>query len=192
MLASHLPSSPGVVVTDCDYALMNALEHVFPFSYHILCRWHVGRSVHTRCKSHFNSRRVSSRQARGASSSTLQTTASNRAVTDFVKDWQKVVLAELIETYRTKWRMLQSRYRRETSLLDYLRNTWLPLKEHFMAPWVNEYLHLGARETSRVEGVHAVLKQVLGVSSPNPHSLLPTFLAFIAFVVPIMLASVYG
>jgi hypothetical protein len=113
-------------------------------------------------------------------------------VTDFVKDWQKVVLAELIETYRTKWRMLQSRYRRETSLLDYLRNTWLPLKEHFMAPWVNEYLHLGARETSRVEGVHAVLKQVLGVSSPNPHSLLPTFLAFIAFVVPIMLASVYG
>jgi hypothetical protein len=31
MLASHLPLPPGVVVTDCDYALMNALKLVLAF-----------------------------------------------------------------------------------------------------------------------------------------------------------------
>jgi hypothetical protein len=184
MLASHLPSPPGVVVTDCDYALMNMLNSVFPSSYHILCRWHVGRSVHTRCRSHFSSRRVSSRQARGASAPTLQTMASNRAVADFVQGWQEVVLAESVGTYRTKWRELQSKHRRETSLLDYLRNTWLPLKEHIMAAWVNQHLHLGAIKMSRVEGFHAILKQVLGVSPRNCSSLSPTFSAFSAPTVP--------
>ncbi len=164
MLASHLPLSPGVVVTDCDYALMNALNSVFPSSYHILRQWHVGRSVHTRCRSHFSSHQVSSRQAHGASAPTLHTTASNRAVADFMQGWQDVVLAESVGTYRTKWRELQSRHRREMSLHDYLQNTWLPLKEHFMAAWVNQHLHLGATETSHVEGFHAILKQVLGVS----------------------------
>ncbi len=57
-----------------------------------------------------------------------------------------------------------------------------------MAPWVNEHLHLGVIETSSVEGFHAVLKQVLSVSPPNPPSLTSTFPAFFALVVPIMLA----
>jgi hypothetical protein len=34
-----------------------------------------------------------------------------------------------------------------------------------MAPWVDEHLHLGATETSRVEGYHAVLKKTLSVSA---------------------------
>ncbi len=163
-LALHIPSSPGVVVTDCDHALMNALGGVFPASFLILCRWHVRRSVQARCKSHFPSRRASSRRVRGASSSLLQTTVGESAVKDFMEDWDAVVYAESVQSYRTKWQRLQSTYRREASLIGYLRNTWLPLKEHFMAPWVDEHLHLGATETSRVEGFHAVLKQVMGVS----------------------------
>ncbi len=49
-LASHLPSPPGIVVTHCDYALMNVLEHVFPQSYHVLCQWYIRRSIYTCCK----------------------------------------------------------------------------------------------------------------------------------------------
>ncbi len=53
---------------------------------------------------------MSGRSARGASALILQTIASNRAVADFVQDCQEVVLAKSVETYRTTWRMLQSRY----------------------------------------------------------------------------------
>jgi hypothetical protein len=68
----------------------------------------------------------------------------------------EVVLADSVSTYRSQWRTLQSSYRRDSSLLDYLKNMWLPLQEHFMALWVDEHLHLGATEISRVEGFHAV------------------------------------
>ncbi len=87
-----------------------------------------------------------------------------------MEDWDAVVHAELVQSYQTKWQRLQSTYRREASLIGYLRNNWLPLEEHFMAPWVDEHLHLGVTETSRVKGFHAVLKQVMGVSylqTPN-------------------------
>jgi hypothetical protein len=94
----------------------------------------------------------------------LPTVDDDGAVESFMQEWDNVVLAQSVESYRTKWQRLQNSLRRERSLLDYLRHTWIPLKEHFMAPWVNEHLHLGATETSRVEGFHAVLKQLMGVS----------------------------
>jgi hypothetical protein len=156
-LLLHTNFSPGIVVTDCDFALMNALQHVFPSSYHILCRWHVRRSVQSRCKSYFSSRRVSNRQN--------ATSAQNDLVKDFMCGWDEVVFSEDVATFRIKWRKLQSDFRRERLLVDYLRDTWLPMKEHFMAPWVDEQLHFGATETSRVEGFHSVLKQTLSVSS---------------------------
>ncbi len=117
-VATHLSVPPGVVVTDCDYALMNALEHIFPSAYHILCRWHVRRSIFSRCKSHFSSCRVSNRQRTGGSVSQLQTASPTAFSKDFMSDWDDVVLSKDIATYRSKWRMLQSRYRRDSALLD--------------------------------------------------------------------------
>ncbi len=163
-LLSHISSPPGVVVTDCDFALLNALQRAFPSSHHILCRWHVRRSIQTRCKSHFSSRRASNRQGTCVLASQQPLDSLNDSVKDFMSDWDDVVFSEDVATYRMKWRKLQSNYRRESLLVDYLRTTWMPLKEHFMAPWVDEWLHLGATETSRVEGFHSVLKHTLSVS----------------------------
>jgi hypothetical protein len=81
-----------------------------------------------------------------------------------MSDWDEMVNTNSVVTYRAKWRTMQSNYRREVALLDYLRNSWLPLREHFMAPWVDEHLHLGATKTTCVEGFHSVLKNFLGVS----------------------------
>ncbi len=163
-LLLHIDSVPGVVITDCGFVLMNALATVFPQSFHVLCRWHVRRSIYARSKSHFSSRRVSGRQHSQQVGSQLQSAAGESAVDDFMRNWDEVVYSDSITTYRDQWRSLQSSYRRDTSLLDYLRNTWLPLREHFMAPWVDQHLHLGATETSRVEGFHSVLKNLMGVS----------------------------
>uniref|UniRef100_A0A803N2G9 RRM domain-containing protein n=1 Tax=Chenopodium quinoa TaxID=63459 RepID=A0A803N2G9_CHEQI len=38
-------NNPGVVVTDREWALMNAVEHVFPSSAHLLCKRHIAKDV---------------------------------------------------------------------------------------------------------------------------------------------------
>jgi hypothetical protein len=41
----------------------------------------------------------------------------------------------------------------------YVKNTWLiPFKEKLVAAWVNQQRHFGNTATSRVEGIHALLK----------------------------------
>ncbi|KAG2192220.1 hypothetical protein INT47_006588 [Mucor saturninus] len=52
-------------------------------------------------------------------------------------------------------------------LFAYLESTWSPLKEHFVNPWINKYLHLGVISTSRVEGAHNKLKRRLKVSTSH-------------------------
>jgi hypothetical protein len=79
-------------------------------------------------------------------------------------DWHDVVFSVDVATYLMKWRKLQNNYWRGSLLVDYLRTMWMPLKKHFITPWVDELLHLGATQISRVEGFHSVLKQTLSVS----------------------------
>lgn len=44
---------PAVIVTDCELALMNALECIFPNSAHMLCIWHIHKNILSKCKSKF-------------------------------------------------------------------------------------------------------------------------------------------
>ncbi|CAG8486596.1 16233_t:CDS:2, partial [Acaulospora morrowiae] len=48
---------------------------------------------------------------------------------------------------------------------NWIIDTWLPLKKHFVSLWTNCYLHLGNVTTSWVEGSHAMLKKYLQVST---------------------------
>jgi len=43
-------SLPGVIVTDRDLALMNAVKIVFPESTNFLCLFHIDMNVKTKCK----------------------------------------------------------------------------------------------------------------------------------------------
>ncbi|KAJ1382929.1 MULE transposase domain [Sesbania bispinosa] len=42
--------SPGVIVTDRDIALMNAMEKVFPVASHLLCKFHIAKNVKAKCQ----------------------------------------------------------------------------------------------------------------------------------------------
>ena len=45
---------------------------------------------------------------------------------------------------------------------DYMLTTWVkPFKTMFIEVWTNKVLHMGNTSTSRVEGVHGVLKKWL-------------------------------
>jgi len=41
---------PGVIVTDRDLALKNALKTVFPDATNLLCRFHINKNVKAKCK----------------------------------------------------------------------------------------------------------------------------------------------
>ena len=42
---------PGVIVTDRDLALMNAVKTVFPKCTNLLCKFHINKNVNVKCKS---------------------------------------------------------------------------------------------------------------------------------------------
>jgi hypothetical protein len=46
-------SHPTCIVTDWEKALMNALDHIFPSSAHLLCTWHVNMNILANCWKHF-------------------------------------------------------------------------------------------------------------------------------------------
>ncbi len=118
--ASYVSLSPGIVVTDCDYALMNALNGVFPSSALILCRWHIRRSDFTRAKASFSSRRTSRRRRAGEEATEEREQTNAKTVEEFMEDWDGIVFAQSVAIYREKWQEMQRRYRRETALIDYI------------------------------------------------------------------------
>ena len=44
-------SLPGVIITDRDLTLMNAVKIVFPECINLLCRFHIDKNVKEKCKS---------------------------------------------------------------------------------------------------------------------------------------------
>ncbi|XP_028106022.1 uncharacterized protein LOC114305104 [Camellia sinensis] len=48
---------PEVIITDRKLALMNAIDKVFSTSRHLLCRWHISRTVLAKCKKMFESKK---------------------------------------------------------------------------------------------------------------------------------------
>ncbi|MFS8001977.1 putative transcription factor FAR family [Helianthus anomalus] len=47
---------PRVIVTDREFALMNACQQIFPDATQLLCRFHISQSIFRNCKSHFKSK----------------------------------------------------------------------------------------------------------------------------------------
>jgi hypothetical protein len=50
-LLASVPSfhHPGIVISDCELALINALSVVYPSAHHILCKWHIKNNVEAKC-----------------------------------------------------------------------------------------------------------------------------------------------
>lgn len=53
-----------------------------------------------------------------------------------------------------------------TDEVGYIKTTWLdPYKEKLVKAWVNQYPHFDNVVTSRVEGIHGLLKSHLKIST---------------------------
>ena len=43
---------------------------------------------------------------------------------------------------------------------QYIKMTWLPLRDQFARPWTKHYRHIGTTSTSRADATHARIKKI--------------------------------
>lgn len=125
---------------------MNALKNKFSNSKNLLCIWHIEKNIFSKCKEYF---------------------ATENDWIEFLQDWNFVVKSRSVNGYESAWGKLTLKYHHQEKVINYIENTWLPFKEMFVSAWSDNYLHLGCKASSRVEGAHSLMKKYLQASTGN-------------------------
>ena len=147
-LAIKGPLEIKVILTDREPALATALEIVLPNVKQIYCIWHIEKNIATNCKNGLTKEEFS-------------------GIVDHWKKW--IVQAATEEGLREGTEALRSKYqpkRQFETILDYIDNL-LHDRTRYVHAWTDRHLHLGQRNTSRVEGAHRALKDTLNKSNSD-------------------------
>ena len=95
-------SQPLVIVTDREFALINAIDEVFPRANHLLCVWHIQKNVVAKCKPYF----------------------SEQDDWDvFSSMWNSVIYAETEGEFIESWFLFTLVYKHKQEAIIYLENT---------------------------------------------------------------------
>ncbi|SAL96772.1 hypothetical protein [Absidia glauca] len=137
---------PAVLAMDRDLGLKNAAELVFESSQILICRWHINKNTLANCKKMF----------------------TEEIWDEFRTSWMNCMNSATEDQRTTNWNSIVMTYATtHPAAIAYLE-TWLPFKENFCSAWINDHLHLGSVNTSRVEGAHSKMKRRLKVSTLHP------------------------
>jgi hypothetical protein len=133
---------PSVILTDCCITVMNVASALFPTATTLLCLWHANKAVLTRCQPAF---------------------PEAEKWKEFYGYWHSIVNSPTEETYIERLAEFQQKYVPQHLIeVGYIKATWLlPFKEKLVKAWVDQATHFGNIATSRVEGIHALLKSYL-------------------------------
>ncbi|KAK0368430.1 mutator-like element, partial [Colletotrichum limetticola] len=147
-------SLPAVILTDRCLACINAVAAIFPSSASLLCLWHANKAVLQHCYSAFDL----------VKTKTTSTSAAPKSSTDnweeFYKSWHLIVSSPSEMTFQERVSHFEERYLTDhLEEVGYITSFWLhPYKEKLVKAWVDQHTHFGNVATSRVEGIHALLK----------------------------------
>lgn len=131
----------GVILTDRDLALMNAVELVFPDAVNLLCLFHVCKNVKAKCNL------------------TVFPKEKRKMV---MEAWKSVVYSSIESEYQQKLEVFKESCIECINFHDYVHEQWLiPHKERFVKAWTNKVMHLGNTTTNRAESAHWSLKRIL-------------------------------
>jgi len=154
---------PRIFITDADNALIPSIKEVFPDSKHFLCAWHINKAVQTWIKKFFKGKQLENELVSQQDVENAQNKIQDQTV-QFQGYWNKVMYATTRADCVKAVLELRDQYQSESPLIDYLAKTWLSRGEMFIRCHVDEFLHFGNVTTSRLEGMHSVLKQALQTS----------------------------
>ncbi|KAI3912373.1 hypothetical protein MKX01_038435 [Papaver californicum] len=134
---------PSVFVTSGVNALVNAIKTVFPKADHILCTFQISRTVMASCKHEFH---------------------NNEYSDSFIEDWEKLMQSETDVAFDEEFASFESKWINYPTCIQYIRDNWLGLKEHFVSAWTNKVKHYGYTTTKTVESAHERTSSMLGSS----------------------------
>ena len=138
---------PQVLCTDRELALMKGIATVFPNCKNLLCQWHISKNVLAHCKAKF----------------------ADEDWGSFLAEWHQLVASGSVDELNAAIDAIRGKYgQSHPTVWQYVNATWLPLKERFVACFVNEFPHFGSASTSRVEGNHHVLKSYIRGARLHP------------------------
>lgn len=150
--------SPRVVLTDRCIACMNAVSTQFPASKSLLCLWHANKAVLRHCLPSF----MQKRQTRSSDKE-----SDMAAWNEFFGHWHLIMQSSDEHMYRQRVFDFEQKYLPTYfEEVAYIKATWLdPYKEKLVKAWVDRHLHFDNVVTSRVEGIHGLLKSHLKKST---------------------------
>lgn len=154
---------PAVILTDRCLACMNAVTQVFPIAASLLCLWHANKAVLSHCLPIF------------AAQERLLSKLSSRQSTDeeqslrwkeFYGYWHNIINSPTESTFNKRVEVFEAKYiDSHVEEVAYIKEVWLePYKEKLVKAWVDQYAHFGNVATSRVEGIHGIIKDYIGTS----------------------------
>jgi hypothetical protein len=148
---------PSVILTDRDKACMNAVESCFPSSISLLCLWHANKAVLRYCQPTF----VHHKQGSEAYQQGLSDW------NDFFNHWHSIMRSSDEQAFDQRVQELEKRYLPQyLEEVGYIKSNWLdPYKKKLVKAWVDQHPHFGNVVTSRVEGIHGLLKSHLKKST---------------------------
>jgi MULE transposase domain len=135
-------------VTDRCQAFLNAIDVVWPKIPSLVCRWHINKAVEARIRSQggkYAQERIPGTNRWRDSDETTKLRDKFYAICD----------AGSVAEFTSLSEELHSRY---PFMRPYLNKEWWPYKERFVRCYTNRYEHFGEVTTSRMEGMHSVLK----------------------------------
>ncbi|KAL2885279.1 mutator-like element transposase [Ceratocystis lukuohia] len=147
---------PSVVLTDRCQAILNAVPIHFPSAAALLCLWHANKAVLQHCQPAFGLMRNESPDS-----------PETKAWGEFYGCWHSIIASPDEETYKTRVEDFRRQYASQHfQEVGYVLTYWLNShKERLVKAWVDKCLHFGNTATSRVEGIHWLIKSHLGMSS---------------------------
>ncbi|KAI8563231.1 hypothetical protein RHMOL_Rhmol03G0096200 [Rhododendron molle] len=119
---------PGVIVTDRELALVNAITRVVPTASHLLCRWHIGQNVYAKCRKMFD-----------------ETTWAL-----FKHAWDSLVYSPTISLYEQALCTMKREFVLYPDAIKYVETNWLgPYRQKFVSAWTNNVMHFGNLTSNR-------------------------------------------
>ncbi|KNZ56854.1 uncharacterized protein VP01_2301g7 [Puccinia sorghi] len=133
---------PKVFITDCKTALHNTLTNVFTESKAHLCAWNIMKNF----KKQFP-------------------LGDSKACEQFMKLWNSMTHSKTVESFKERLSELKHFLSKSPAVLEYLKISILPVKEHFVITWASHFPHLRNLNTSCVEAGHAFIEIFISNSS---------------------------
>jgi hypothetical protein len=162
---------PRVFITDAARQMNNALKDIFPGIPHLICIWHVNRAIQAWVKGYYRSQLPLYNRTGEDRRHWI-----NERYQEFLQWWQPVIYAKTEYEYEEAWRVLKLHYIIDDNLVNYLKITWIrPHACQFVYYYTSQVLHFGNVATSRLEGMHQVLKGQLASKQSSIDTIIDRF-----------------